>query len=77
MDHNHPIAVVSLGAERELWWKPKSFAGEVPFEWRQMMGNGSLFVMPAGFQLSHVHRIPKCNKPCGMRISLTFRRFLK
>lgn len=35
----------------------------------------SCFIMPAGFQDNHVHRIPKHNRPCGARISLTFRKY--
>lgn len=75
MDSTHPIAVVSFGAEREIWWKHKSQKGVVPDQQRQLLGSGSLFIMPAGFQTDHVHRIPKCNRPCGLRISLTFRKY--
>lgn len=76
MDTQHPIAVLSLGAEREIWWKPKDQKGEVPRDQRQKLGHGSLFVMPAGFQEGHLHRIPKCDRACGVRISLTFRRYV-
>lgn len=76
MDHDHPIAVVSFGAEREIWWKPKDFKGEVPAGWRRWLGHGSVFVMPAGFQRDYYHRIPKCDRACGARVSLTFRRYL-
>jgi hypothetical protein len=31
--------------------------------------------MPAGFQIDNLHKIPKNDKPCGGRISLTFRKF--
>jgi alkylated DNA repair dioxygenase AlkB len=41
---------------------------------RQMLQNGSLFLMPAGFQQTYQHKIPKAGfTPCGPRISLTFR----
>lgn len=76
MDHDHPIAVISLGAEREIWWKPKDHKGDVPPEWRQKLGHGSMFVMPPGFQRTHLHRIPRCDRKCDMRISLTFRRYI-
>ncbi len=76
MDHDHPIAVVSLGAEREFWWKPKSHKGEIPPEWRQKLAHGSVFVMPAGFQRDYLHRIPKCDHAVGVRVSLTFRRYI-
>lgn len=75
MDGSHPIAVVSFGAERDIWWRPKGFTGVIPAEWRQRLASGSCFIMPAGFQDTHQHRIPKCDRPCGTRISLTFRRY--
>lgn len=75
MDPDHPIAVVSLGAEREIWWKRKEESGAVPPEQRQKLGHGSLFIMPAGFQATHLHRIPKADREVGVRISLTFRRY--
>ena len=34
---------------------------------------GSLYVMPGGFQQEHVHAILKTDGPCGDRVSLTFR----
>jgi alkylated DNA repair dioxygenase AlkB len=76
MDHDHPIAVVSFGAAREIWWKPKDFKGEVPPEWRRKLEHGSLFVMPAGFQRDYLHRIPKAGRDVGVRVSLTFRRYV-
>lgn len=76
MDQEAPIYVLSLGAEREIWWKEKGQKGEVPEEQRQLLESGSLFIMPPGFQDSMLHRIPKHDRPCGPRISLTFRKFL-
>lgn len=76
MDHNHPIAVVSFGQPREIWWKRKDQKGAVPLCQRQLLANGSLFVMPAGFQLEHFHRIPKGDRKMGPRISLTFRHYV-
>lgn len=76
MDGGHPIAVVSLGAEREIWWKQKDESGLVPKEQRQLLKHGSVFIMPSGFQTDHLHRIPKCDRACGTRISLTFRRYI-
>jgi len=107
MDPNQPIAVVSFGAEREIWVKdkrgfpcPKCSAtiekegswffcdckgtgwckgapnGKQPAEQRFLLKEGSLFVMPVGYQDTHLHRIPKHDRPCGWRISLTFRSFL-
>lgn len=76
MLHEHPIAVVSFGAAREIWWRPNGQTGPVPTDCRKLLEPGSLFIMPSGFQLSHQHRIPKHGRPCGDRISLTFRRYV-
>lgn len=40
-----------------------------------LLKESSLFIMPAGYQETHLHRIPKHPQPCGWRISLTFRSF--
>jgi alkylated DNA repair dioxygenase AlkB len=74
--NGHPIAVISLGAEREIWWKLKDYKGEIPPENRQLLHHGSLFIMPIGMQDFYLHRIPKCDRPCECRISLTCRKFL-
>ena len=75
-DPNHPIAVVSFGAEREIWVRPVGAKGHTPPEDRFLFTEGSLFVMPAGFQDSHQHKIPKHPSPCSGRVSLTFRNLL-
>lgn len=75
MDQGQSIAVVSFGAEREIWTKPKEHKGEIPDEWKYLLKQGSLFMMPVGFQDTHFHRIPKHSAPCGWRISLTYRSF--
>lgn len=77
IDHNQPIAVVSFGAEREIWTKPKGVIGTIPNDWKTKLANGSLFIMPAGFQNEYLHRIPKCDRECGPRVSLTFRKYKK
>lgn len=76
MRHEHPIAVVSFGAERDIWWRKPGQVGEVPPERRQRLGAGSVFVMPPGFQQRYQHRIPKGDRACGPRVSLTFRRYV-
>ena len=76
MDINHPIAVISFGAERYIWCKNMDFKGNIPDEDKYLLGSGSLFEMPAGFQRDNYHKIPKNDKPCGGRISLTFRKFV-
>lgn len=73
-DLTHPITVIAFGAEREIWIKVKSAKGVVPPEDRYLMTRGGLFIMPPGFQDTMFHRIPMCDRPCGGRISLTFRK---
>jgi len=77
IDHSEGIAVVSFGAEREIWWKEKGEKGVVPDSNRKLLENGSLFYMPSGFQDTHLHRIPKHDRDCGPRVSLTFRKYKK
>ena len=77
IDQTQPIAVVSFGEKREIWWKPNDFKGTIPEGWRQKLGDGSLFVMPAGMQDTHKHRIPKGDHVMGSRISLTYRAWKK
>jgi alkylated DNA repair dioxygenase AlkB len=77
MDSNHPIAVVSFGANRYIWCKKKEYKGVIPEEDKYLLNSGSLFVMPSGFQKENLHKIPKNDRPCGGRISLTFRKFIK
>ncbi|WP_274644931.1 alpha-ketoglutarate-dependent dioxygenase AlkB [Pseudomonas serbica] len=72
IDHKRPILVFSFGAKREIWYK-----GMDGIVHKQMLESGSLFVMPAGMQLTHLHRIPKHSASCGPRVSLTFRGLLQ
>ena len=76
MDKTHPIAVVTFGAVRDIWVKQKDYKGNIPDEDKYLLENGSLFVMPPGFQEDNLHKIPKHDKVCGGRISLTFRKFI-
>ena len=73
IDQTQPIAVVSLGQEREIWWKPMDYKGIIPEEWRQLLTDGSIFIMEPGMQSTHKHRIPKGGKEMEPRISLTYR----
>lgn len=75
MDPADPISVVPVGAEREIWFREQGLKGKVADDERQTLGHGSLWVMPPGYQDTHFHRIPKHDRPCGYRISLTFRSF--
>lgn len=76
MNHDHPIAVVSFGQPREIWWRENAQKGVIPPEQRQLLGHGSLFVMPPGMQRTHQHRIPKGDRPMSTRISLTYRNYV-
>lgn len=76
MDHDQPIAVVSFGQPREIWWRENGQKGVIPDDQRQMLGNGSLFIMKPGMQNTHEHRIPKGGHEMDPRVSLTYRRFL-
>lgn len=72
INHDHPIVVLSLGSWRELWWREKA-PGNDSLIFTQRLDNSSMFVMPAGMQQTHEHRIPKADAERGPRISLTFR----
>lgn len=71
MDDSRPIAIISLGVEREIWFR----ANDRPEVQQLKLGNGSLCLMAPGMQDTHKHRIPKASFACGERISLTFRGF--
>ena len=74
MDDARPIAIISLGAEREIWFCPKEDRKDVT---KLKLGNGSLCLMLPGMQDTWNHRIPKSGEyHCGPRISLTFRGFV-
>jgi len=82
MDDLRPIAVVSLGVEREIWFRPKVAPlpdGVVSLADVQKLKleHGSLCVMAPGMQDAWEHRIPKASFKCGERISLTFRGYVE
>lgn len=71
MDDAHPIASISVGAERKfLIREVKSKDKKTTF----VLANGSLIIMPPGFQGTHQHCVPKTKAVIGTRINLTFRR---
>jgi alkylated DNA repair dioxygenase AlkB len=72
IDSTRPIAVISLGSAREIWFKENGTKGEAAIE-KLLLKPGSLLLMKAGMQQTHQHRIPKHGANCGPRISLTFR----
>lgn len=74
MDDERPIAIVTVGAEREIWFRPNSDALSVEM---LLLESGSLCVMLPGMQDTHMHRIPKAGFICGPRISMTFRGYVR
>lgn len=73
MSDDHPIVTVSLGAEREIWFRSNDDPQTVH---KVMLESGSACVMLPGMQDTHQHRIPKHDRVCGPRISLTFRKYV-
>lgn len=77
-----PIASISLGAERRFemreYTRSNGNTGKKQTNrsdiYHVTLKNGSLVVMPAGFQRTHLHRVAKQPKVLGPRINLTFRR---
>lgn len=77
IDHTRPIAVVSLGQARAIQTRVKpGLAGSENKPVTYTLDSGSLFLMPAGSQFTHQHRIPKVGHVALPRISLTFRGLL-
>jgi alkylated DNA repair dioxygenase AlkB len=81
MDDGRPIVTVSLGVEREIWFRPKTTdtidrRSSTDLE-RLTLGHGSVAIMAPGMQDTWMHRIPKASFQCGVRISLTFRGYVK
>lgn len=78
-DHTRPIVVVSFGEARKIQWRMTSAALGLPFPGavdEQLLEDGSMFVMPPGFQQQYQHRVPKGGRKMKPRVSLTFRAFL-
>jgi alkylated DNA repair dioxygenase AlkB len=73
MDDARPIAIISFGVEREIWFRSMEEPKVVS---KMKLENGSLCLMHPGMQDTHQHRIPKASFMCGERISLTFRGYV-
>lgn len=71
MDDGRPIAIVSFGVEREIWFRKNGDTSGLTE--KLVLGHGSLCIMLPGMQDVWQHRIPKSDRQCGERISLTFR----
>jgi alkylated DNA repair dioxygenase AlkB len=65
-----PIAILSLGATRDMLVRAKSAGGRAL---RIALEPGSLLVMSHAIQRTHVHGIPKTSRNVGPRISCAFR----
>ena len=76
MDDERPIAIVSLGIEREIWFRPIGSDNSSSEIEKLKLENGSLCLMLPSMQDSWQHRIPKASFFCGERISLTYRGFI-
>lgn len=74
MDDARPIGIISLGSEREIWFRPNDREAAVE---SLKLGHGSLCLMAPGMQDLWRHRIPKASFECGERISLTFRGYVR
>lgn len=70
INHDRPIAVVTVGDGRDIECRAMNGGPKL----RVFLESGSLFLMNAGMQSTHLHRIPRAGfivkRP---RISLTFR----
>ncbi len=64
------VAVLSLGASRDLDFRPR--AGPRGRRWRAALADGDLLVMGAGVQQRLEHALPARAVP-GVRVSLSFR----
>lgn len=72
-DPKKPIAVITLGAEREIWVTRKDEVKDPSKRIALKLESGSLLLMLPGMQEDWFHRIPKASYECGPRISETFR----
>jgi alkylated DNA repair dioxygenase AlkB len=74
VDPARPIVVITFGAERKIKFKKRTLTPTSDDEvFDLVLGHGSVLTMKPGMQQTHLHRIPKHDRPCGPRISLTFR----
>lgn len=75
MDDRRPIAIISLGAERDIVFCPQDNPKD---QTRLLLQSGSLCLMLPGMQDTHFHRIPKSGTAdLGPRISITLRGYVE
>jgi alkylated DNA repair dioxygenase AlkB len=77
MDDARPIAIISVGAERDIMFTRKDTLKDTSKHTRMRLENGSLCLMLPGMQDTHVHRIPRAGFNCGPRVSLTCRGYVE
>ena len=70
-----PIAILSLGAARDMLIQPRpGIGGTKPRRSLRIgLAPGSVLVMSHASQRTHLHGIPKSSEPVGPRISIAFR----
>jgi len=68
------VAIVSLGARREMQWSriPRAPLSEPVIEQAQVLETGSLLLMQGDMQRHFMHRLVARDDECGPRISLTY-----
>ena len=76
MDPNHPIGVLSVGAERRVEFLHNYQISSEPAVKTVNAKNGTLYVMEAGCQKYFRHRVPASKGVTKPRFSLSFRRFV-
>ncbi len=69
-DHDTMVAILSVGAPRDLVLRPRGGGGA---SIRVPSGHGDLVVMGGSCQRTWDHCVPKTAKPVGPRISVQFR----
>lgn len=70
IDQRRPIAILSVGASRTLWFRPTA---DPRLEEPVQLECGSLLIMSAGMQNRYQHCVRKEIRPIGPRLSITFR----
>jgi len=73
-DPEHPIAVVSFGAPRYIYFRPKGAKGHATD--KVLLEDCSVLIMAAGMQEDWEHKIPRHTEPCDARISMTLRKLI-
>ncbi|QCB50166.1 alpha-ketoglutarate-dependent dioxygenase AlkB [Rhodococcus sp. PAMC28707] len=63
------VAIVSLGATRQLMLRPRGGGASLKFT----LGHGDLIVMGGSCQRTWEHAVPKSNRATGPRVSVQFR----